>query len=141
MSSIGQSILMALTVTVNKYASLNVQAIPSRRESTSPATSSRRTNPKAKTPVSDIDIGRRGILVSTVAATPQVKDSTTEFLKKYLKKSEENKAKNDKERLDSYYKRNYKDYFEFIEGSLKAKEDRQLSESEKGILDWLKTNK
>lgn len=72
---------MALTVTVNKYASLNVQAIPSRRESTSPATSSRRTNPKAKTPVSDIDIGRRGILVSTVAATPQVKDSTTEFLK------------------------------------------------------------
>ncbi|KAJ0010702.1 hypothetical protein Pint_33660 [Pistacia integerrima] len=137
MSSIGQSILMALTVTVNKYASLNVQAVPSRRESKPP-----RTKPKAKAAaVTDIDIGRRGLLLSTVAAAPQVNDSTTELLKKYLKKSEENKAKNDKERLDSYYKRNYKDYFEFIEGSLKAKEDQQLSESEKGILDWLQTNK
>lgn len=43
------------------------------------------------------------------------------------------------QRLDSYYKRNYKDYFEFVEGSLAGKE--QLSESEKGILDWLQKNK
>ncbi|XP_059653042.1 uncharacterized protein LOC132300106 isoform X2 [Cornus florida] len=39
------------------------------------------------------------------------------------------------ERLDSYYKRNYKDYFGLLGGSLKGKEE--LSESEKGILDWL----
>ena len=45
------------------------------------------------------------------------------------------------QRLDSYYKRNYKDYFEFVEGSLKGKEGQQLTESEKGILDWLKSNK
>lgn len=45
------------------------------------------------------------------------------------------------QRLDSYYKRNYKDYFEFVEGSLNGKEGQQLTESEKGILDWLKSNK
>ena len=45
------------------------------------------------------------------------------------------------QRLDSYYKRNYKDYFGLLEGSLRAKDDQQLSESEKGILDWLEKNK
>lgn len=45
------------------------------------------------------------------------------------------------QRLDGYYKRNYKDYFGFAEGSLKAKDKEQLSESERGILDWLEKNK
>uniref|UniRef100_A0A0A0K7Q0 Uncharacterized protein n=1 Tax=Cucumis sativus TaxID=3659 RepID=A0A0A0K7Q0_CUCSA len=58
---------------------------------------------------------------------------------RYLKKSEENKEKNDKERLESYYKRNYKDYFEFVEGSVKNK--NELSEAEKGIVEWLKRSK
>ncbi|ERN18590.1 hypothetical protein AMTR_s00065p00138660 [Amborella trichopoda] len=58
----------------------------------------------------------------------------------YLKKSEENKARNDKERLDSYYKRNYKDYFELFEGPIKDKKEG-LSEVEKGIQEWLKANK
>lgn len=44
------------------------------------------------------------------------------------------------QRVDSYYKRNYKDYFEFIEGSLKGK-DGKVSEAQKGILDWLEANK
>ncbi|KAA8545759.1 hypothetical protein F0562_020790 [Nyssa sinensis] len=87
-----------------------------------------------------MDGGRRGLLVSTMIAASQVNDSRTELLQKYLKKSEENKAKNDKERLDGYYKRNYKDYFGFVEGSLKGKKE-ELSESEKGILDWLQRNK
>lgn len=43
------------------------------------------------------------------------------------------------QRLDSYYKRNYKDYFGLLEGGLKEKED--LSEAEKGILEWLDKNK
>ncbi|KAK6916316.1 hypothetical protein RJ641_019177 [Dillenia turbinata] len=85
-------------------------------------------------------VGRRGLFLSTFVAVSQDPDSRTELLKKYLKKSEENKAKNDKERLDNYYKRNYKDYFEFIEGSVKGKEG-ELSESEKGILEWLQKNK
>ncbi len=113
----------------SKFASQNVQAIHGRELG------------KGSITIRAREIGRRsGLLLSTVlGAASQVSDSRTELLKKYLKKSEENKAKNDKERLDSYYKRNYKDYFEFVEGSLAGKE--QLSESEKGILDWLQKNK
>ncbi|KAL5561396.1 hypothetical protein UlMin_031143 [Ulmus minor] len=126
MSSIGQSILMAITVTVNKYASSNVQAVHGKR--------------KRRSRANTTDIARRGILLSTLVAALQATDSRTELIQKYLKKSEENKAKNDKERLDSYYKRNYKDYFEFEGEYLKAKQG-ELSEAEKGILDWLKSNK
>lgn len=85
-------------------------------------------------------MGRRGLLLSTVAAAPQVSESGTQLLQKYLKKSEENKAKNDKERMDSYYKRNYKDYFEFESGALRAKKG-ELSDAEKGVLQWLDANK
>nr|GEV51241.1 photosystem I reaction centre subunit N protein [Tanacetum cinerariifolium] len=81
--------------------------------------------------------GRRLLLLSTVVAAAT--DSKTQLLQKYLKKSQENKTKNDKERLDSYYKRNYKDYFAFEEGTLRNKKD--LTEAEKGILDWLEANK
>ncbi|XP_009798910.1 uncharacterized protein LOC107781256 [Nicotiana tabacum] len=84
--------------------------------------------------------GRRELIFSTVIAAVQVNDSKTELLQRYLKKSEENKAKNDKERLDSYYKRNYGDYFGFLEGDLKQKKE-QLTEAEQGILKWLETNK
>ncbi|KAL3838156.1 hypothetical protein ACJIZ3_022747 [Penstemon smallii] len=86
--------------------------------------------------------GRRELLLLstfTSISISLVTDSQTDLLNKYLKKSQENKAKNDKERLDSYYKRNYKDYFGLLEGELKQK--KELSESEKGILDWLETNK
>jgi len=68
MSSLGQSILMALTVTVNRFASSNVQAVH-RRE---------RKRPTATT---TSDIGRRGLLLlSTVAAVPQDSASRTELL-------------------------------------------------------------
>ena len=119
MSSIGQSILMALTVTVNRFASSNVQAVH-RRERKRPTA--------ATTAAATSDFGRRGLLLlSTVAAAPQVTVSGTELLQsitylsasvvliscnshplvwinkeliifsEYLKKSQENKAKNDKE--------------------------------------------
>ncbi|KAG4984377.1 hypothetical protein AAZX31_10G243300 [Glycine max] len=134
-SSIGQSILMALTVTVNKYASSNLQAVPR----TQGKVATKKTTPTLST---NVEMGRRGLVLSTVIATTQVPepDSRTQLLKKYQKKSEENKEKNDKERLESYYKRNYKDYFELMEGTLKAK-DGKLSDTEKGILDWLQKNK
>ncbi|KAL1192583.1 hypothetical protein V5N11_025710 [Cardamine amara subsp. amara] len=127
MSSIGQSILMALTVTVNKYASSNVQAV--RRNET-------------KRDSLTADFGRRNILFSSSSSFLAAALTTSDqLLQKYLKKSEENKAKNDKERLDSFYKRNYKDYFEFVEGSIKGKTEAELTESEKRILEWLKANK
>ncbi|KAJ9540769.1 hypothetical protein OSB04_027275 [Centaurea solstitialis] len=83
--------------------------------------------------------GRRALLLSAMAAATQVNDSQTQLLQKYLKKSEDNKTKNDKERLDSYYKRNYKDYFALDEGALRQKKD--LTETEKSILEWLQANK
>ncbi|KAJ4824326.1 hypothetical protein Tsubulata_004277 [Turnera subulata] len=131
MTSISQSVLMALTVTVNRFASSNVNAVQRR--------DGRRKGAPQAIRATD-DIGRRGILLSTVAAASSVSDSRTELLKKFLKKSEENKAKNDKERLDSYYKRNYKDYFDIVEGGLRGKNEQDLTEAEKGILDWLKDN-
>ncbi|KAJ8768960.1 hypothetical protein K2173_023955 [Erythroxylum novogranatense] len=131
MSSISQSVLMALTVTVNKYTSSNVHAVH-RREGNRPSTASSTTA---------TEIGRRGILLAAMVGAYPISDSKTELLKKYLKKSEENKAKNDKERLDSYYKRNYKDYFDYVEGALKGKKEQDLTESEKGIIDWLKNNR
>ncbi|XP_073124108.1 uncharacterized protein [Henckelia pumila] len=81
--------------------------------------------------------GRRDLLLLSTALVAT--QSQTDLLNKYLKKSQENKAKNDKERLDSYYKRNYRDYFGLLEGELRQKKD--LSESEKGILEWLDANK
>ncbi|KAJ6754861.1 hypothetical protein OIU79_027468 [Salix purpurea] len=129
-SSISQSVMMALTVTVNKFASSNVHAVHKK--------DSKRA---AKAATMAADIGRRGVLLSTVVGVYSVNDSKTELLKRYLKKSEDNRAKNDKERMDSYYKRNYKDYFDFVEGSLRGKNEQDLTESEKGILDWLQKNK
>ncbi|CAH8255128.1 unnamed protein product [Arabidopsis lyrata] len=129
MSSISQSILMALTVTVNKYASSNVQAV-------------RRNDTKRDSLTAPVaDLGRRNILFSSTSFIATALTSSDQLLQKYLKKTEENKAKNDKERLDSFYKRNYKDYFEFVEGSIKGKTEAELSESEKRILEWLKANK
>lgn len=55
-----------------------------------------------------------------------------------LEKSKANKDKYAKERLDDYYKRNYKDYFEFVEGFVKQGE---LTEAEKGMMEWLKKNR
>lgn len=45
------------------------------------------------------------------------------------------------QRLDSYYRRNYKDYFELVEGSNQGKQDELLTESEKEIRRWLEKNK
>ncbi|KAL1296146.1 hypothetical protein HN51_056892 [Arachis hypogaea] len=125
--------LMALTVAINKYASSNLQALHKTQQRKPPSTLTTITN--------NVELGRRSLILSTLIATTQVPESRTQLLQKYLKKSEENKDKNDKERLESYYKRNYKDYFDLMEGTLRAKNDEQLSDTEKGILDWLQRNK
>ncbi|MCL7022344.1 hypothetical protein MKW94_011936 [Papaver nudicaule] len=90
------------------------------------------------------EFGRRGLLLSAAfasspAVASELNDSKSALIQKYLKKTEENKAKNDKERLDGYYRRNYKDYFEFMEGAFENKD--KLTEAEQGILDWLKANR
>uniref|UniRef100_A0A453HBD1 Uncharacterized protein n=1 Tax=Aegilops tauschii subsp. strangulata TaxID=200361 RepID=A0A453HBD1_AEGTS len=45
------------------------------------------------------------------------------------------------QRRDAVYKRNYKDYFGFMEGPVREKPAEELTESEKGILAWLDKNK
>ncbi|CAL1356949.1 unnamed protein product [Linum trigynum] len=138
-SLVSQSVLMALTATVNKFTSSNVHALPrpQHKKDTSSSSSSS-SGAAAAIPFQ----GRRSVLLSAIiGAYPIATDSGTELLNKYLKKSEENKAKNDKERLDSYYKRNYKDYFDYVEGSVRGKKEEELSDSEKRILEWLKSNK
>ena len=71
MTSISQSVLMALTVTVNKFASSNVHAV-NKKEGKRP--------PKAATRAADI--GRRGVLLSTMVDVFSVNDSiSTELLK------------------------------------------------------------
>lgn len=87
---------------------------------------------------------RRYLLGATslaVAASLDIKPTTPEyppkspFIEQLLERSRANKAKNDQERLNSYYERNYKEYFEFLEGTIKNK--TELTETEKGILKWL----
>lgn len=72
MSSIGQYILMAFTVTVNKFASSNVQAVH-RRRTHPPNTTSNATDAN----------GRRGLLLSTLFAASQLTedDARTQLLK------------------------------------------------------------
>ncbi|CAN6281531.1 unnamed protein product [Urochloa humidicola] len=88
-------------------------------------------------------ISRRGLLtlLTSTAAIPDGSESRKALLQEYLNKSKENKEKNDKERLDDYYKRNYKDYFGLIEGPAREKKEEERTESEKRILEWLDKNK
>ncbi|WVZ60433.1 hypothetical protein U9M48_010455 [Paspalum notatum var. saurae] len=88
-------------------------------------------------------ISRRCLLtlLTSAAAIPDGSESRKALLQEYLKKSKENKEKNDKERLDDYYKRNYKDYFGLIEGPAREKKEEERTESEKRILEWLDKNK
>ncbi|KAK8936660.1 hypothetical protein KSP39_PZI012029 [Platanthera zijinensis] len=86
--------------------------------------------------------GRRSLFSFLAAATalPQVTSSKSALLQEYLKRSRENKEKHDKERRDEYYKRNYRDYFELVEGYSKDKGEDLLTETEKEIRQWLKRN-
>ncbi|KAJ7013337.1 hypothetical protein NC653_003124 [Populus alba x Populus x berolinensis] len=70
MSSISQSVLMALTVTFNKFASSNVNAVHKKEGKRAAKAASRAA-----------DIGRRGVLLSTVVGVYSVNDSRTELLK------------------------------------------------------------
>ena len=60
--------LMALTVTVNKYASSNVQAVHNRKQA----------NPTLRS--TNIEFGRRGLVLSTVIAATQDPESRTLLL-------------------------------------------------------------
>ncbi|KAG6554039.1 hypothetical protein Mapa_003954 [Marchantia paleacea] len=79
------------------------------------------------------------------AEVPATSDATAPagnaLIQKLLARSKANKEKNDKARLDDYYRRNYKEYFEFVEGTIRNKKKEELTEAEKGIIEWLAKNK
>lgn len=66
-------------------------------------------------------------------------EQVSPFVQRLLDQSKANKAKYDKQRLDDYNKRNWGDYFRFIEGSVRNKKDP--TEAERAILQWLENNK
>lgn len=132
---------MALATYSCKFVPNDAQKLHDQGKNVAPASASTTRN------IATDIAGRRRLLISSSAvsllatAATEATDSRTALLQKYLKKSEENKAKNDQERMNDYYKRNYKDYFGFVEGTLRAKDKELLSESERGILEWLDKNK
>eukprot|EP00475_Leptophrys_vorax_P007145 TRINITY_DN1452_c0_g1_i3.p1 TRINITY_DN1452_c0_g1~~TRINITY_DN1452_c0_g1_i3.p1 ORF type:complete len:189 (+),score=0.65 TRINITY_DN1452_c0_g1_i3:42-569(+) len=71
-------------------------------------------------------------------------DPENPLIKELLQRSQANKAKYDEERLNDYYRRNFKDYFEFVGGTLQSKarsNPDRLSANDKLILKWLEDNK
>jgi len=72
------------------------------------------------------------------AAAEEENSKKNDLIERLLQKSKANKDKYAKERLDDYYKRNYKDYFEFVEGAVNQ---GKLTEAEKDIMEWLRKNR
>lgn len=71
-----------------------------------------------------------------------VDPDTSPLVQELLARSKANKEANDKARLDSYYRRNYKEYFEFVEGTVQRGAELGLSDSTKeGIRRWLEANR
>ncbi|BDA43464.1 hypothetical protein COCOBI_04-4760 [Coccomyxa sp. Obi] len=101
-------------------------------------------------------LSRRGALMQfsvfiasfSVAGGAEATDSETTgntaadvLIADLLAKSKANKERYDKERLDSYYRRNYQDYFNFQRSSIEAGTVRGMSkELQEEILEWIKKN-
>lgn len=72
------------------------------------------------------------------AASQEVDPAESPFIQELLQRSRSNKEKYDKERLDSYYRRNYLDYFNFVDGG----SDRGTSQETKDkVKKWLEQNR
>ncbi|KAL3677927.1 hypothetical protein R1sor_020883 [Riccia sorocarpa] len=89
--------------------------------------------------------GASGLINSSVGTSegpaPDAPAEGNALIRKLLERSKANKEKNDKARLDDYYRRNFKEYFEFIEGTVQRKKPEDLTEAERGIIEWLKKNR
>eukprot|EP00242_Pyramimonas_sp_CCMP2087_P008459 CAMPEP_0198212972 /NCGR_PEP_ID=MMETSP1445-20131203/28490_1 /TAXON_ID=36898 /ORGANISM="Pyramimonas sp., Strain CCMP2087" /LENGTH=159 /DNA_ID=CAMNT_0043887553 /DNA_START=89 /DNA_END=568 /DNA_ORIENTATION=+ len=66
-----------------------------------------------------------------------VDDDESPLIQGLLASSRANKEKYDKERLDDYYTRNFKDYFDFVDGSNRSGEN---TENEIKIKEWIAKN-
>jgi hypothetical protein len=71
----------------------------------------------------------------------EVDAATSPYIQGLLAKTAAKKEERTQERLNDYYKRNFKDYFEFEAGSIRTGKARGISEdSQKAILQWLEKN-
>eukprot|EP00879_Flechtneria_rotunda_P024957 GHRR01026485.1.p1 GENE.GHRR01026485.1~~GHRR01026485.1.p1 ORF type:complete len:117 (+),score=27.91 GHRR01026485.1:159-509(+) len=72
----------------------------------------------------------------------EVDAAESPYIQELLRRSREKKEQRDKERLQDYYKRNFKDYFEFEGGSIRAGKARGIQpDTQQAILQWLELNK
>eukprot|EP00898_Chlorokybus_atmophyticus_P004594 jgi/Chlat1/5135/Chrsp33S05129 len=96
-------------------------------------------------------VGRRSALVAAavtllasspgqaLAAKNPVEDNAgKELIQGMLERSKANKEKYDKERLDSFYRRNYTDYFDF---ATRGRKEGEGSASQDAMLKWLNANR
>ena len=74
-----------------------------------------------------------------VVRNKEVDNASSPFIQELLQKTDEKREERKKERLNDYYRRNYKDYFEFMDGSNMNNSgiDR---ETQKEIKAWLEEN-
>ncbi|KAL3150526.1 hypothetical protein ABBQ32_000343 [Trebouxia sp. C0010 RCD-2024] len=71
----------------------------------------------------------------------EVDDDSSALVQGLLAKSKENKERYTKERLQDYYRRNFKDYFTYEKGLGQSSSERGLSdENQQKILKWLNDN-
>eukprot|EP00877_Chromochloris_zofingiensis_P006867 jgi/Chrzof1/2433/Cz11g15120.t1_PSAN2 len=72
----------------------------------------------------------------------EVDSASSPFIQELLKRTQENRDRRYKERLNDYYKRNFKDYFNFEAGTAAAGRARGLTpETQAAIAKWLQDNK
>jgi len=83
--------------------------------------------------------GLRGETELGAAFATSTEETTNPLIQRLLERSKANKEKNDKERLEDYYRRNYKDYFNFIRGGFGGR--KNMTAAERDIVTWLESNK
>eukprot|EP00955_Chlamydomonas_euryale_P113363 366212-Chlamydomonas_euryale.AAC.27 len=72
----------------------------------------------------------------------EVNDAESPYIQELLRKTAEKKDERKQERLNDYYRRNFKEYFDFEAGSSSAGRSRGISsETQAQIAEWLEQNK
>lgn len=77
-----------------------------------------------------------------VRLNKEVDPNDSPYIQELLARSRANKDQYDKERLDAYNKKNFKEYFEFIEGNVERGGGSTYSDETKAAIKaWLENNK
>lgn len=74
-----------------------------------------------------------------VVVNKEVDNASSPFIQEMLRKTEEKREERKAERLKDYYRRNYQDYFQFMDGSNMSNSGID-AETQKQIKAWLEEN-